>query len=582
LRLSYYAKPESGRFKWYAQDGQLRKGDANVFRLFVERAHTLLRESGRFAQVLPDAVYMSSTATGLRQRLLREGLLERCYVFENRKEIFPIHRSAKVVLLTGQRGGGPTQHFRASFLAGKNAAGRDRAVGLDTLPGVLADLELHAPELAVDQIRALAPETWSFPELQTALDAEIAAQCAVTLPALNLDERGWAIRYSRGLHADEEAWRFKSSSDLEKLGARRVGLRWKGPISGQEWWPLVEGQTFYQLEFPTAGNDPRYWVDGNEVRRIEKFIDDTGRSVFEQYRVAWRDTTSATNERSAIAAVIPPRAAEKHTAPSVWGGLLDESHTITLAAIISSFVFDYFARFGGKTHLTHYVLDAVPTPSPERVRRVIEPAAEVVCRSEEFDALWRAVFPSRSRPELDWWDVGERRARIDAEVARAYGLPLEQFAAVLCTFPNIDTIQPMLPGEPKSFVTRDLALLAYCRLTDTEPPDISKLLREIGVDLPDPRREYRLLDARVAAARKLGAIPYRPTPRGGKASTDPALIEAVQGVLGIDALTVAEIAEAAEDEEKTVAAVLKSLEKQGLAYAEGIGKKRRYYVIEDD
>ena len=447
---------------------------------------------------------------------------------------------------------------------------------------ILADLEQHSPELAVDQLRALAPDTWSFPELQTALDAEIAAHCAKVVPALNLDARGWAIRYSRGLHSNEENWRFKTAFELQQLGARRAGLRWSGPTEGQEWWPLVEGQTFYHLEFPMTGRDPRYWVDGGEVRRIEKFIDNAGRSIFEQYRVAWRDTASATNERSAIAAVIPPGTAEKDTAPSVWGGLLDERHTVALAAIISTFAFDYIVRFGGKTHLKHYVLDSVPTPSFEKLLQVIEPAAEVICRTAEFDALWHAIFPDRPRPELDWWEVGERRARIDAQAALAYGLSLEQFAALLCTFPNIDTTQPMLPGERKSFVTRDLALLAYCKLTNAKSPDISKLLHEIGVGISDPRKEYRLVNARVDAARTLGAIPYRPTPRGGKAPTDPALIEAVQDLLGTDALTVAEVAEAVEDEEKTVAAVLKSLEKQALAYSEGTGKKRRYYVIEDD
>jgi hypothetical protein len=227
-------------------------------------------------------------------------------------------------------------------------------------------------------------------------------------------------------------------------------------------------------------------------------------------------------------------------------------------------------------------MNAVPAPTFEQAQKFLQPATEVVCRSEEFDGLWSTLYPNRPRPDLDWWEVGKRRAQIDAEVALAYGLSLEQFAAVLSTFPNVDTVQPMLPGEPKAFVTRDLALLAYCQLTDIEPADISKLLRDIGVDLPDPRTEYRRLDARVAAARELGAVPYRPTPRGGKAPTDPALIEAVQDVLSTDALTVAEVAELVNDEEKTVATVLKGLEKQGLAFAEGRGKKRRYYVIEDN
>ena len=143
--LSNYAKPESGRFAWFTEDGQLRKGDANVFRLFVERAHRLLRTGGRLSQVLPDSVYVSSPATGVREHLLQDGVLERCWVFENRRGIFPIDSRIKIVLLVAQRGGGPTDAFRAAFLTGKDAAGRERAVGLDALPDVLADLDERAP-----------------------------------------------------------------------------------------------------------------------------------------------------------------------------------------------------------------------------------------------------------------------------------------------------------------------------------------------------------------------------------------------------------------------------------------------------
>jgi len=104
-------------------------------------------------------------------------------------------------------------------------------------------------------------------------------------------------------------------------------------------------------------------------------------------------------------------------------------------------------------------------------------AAEVVCRSDEFDPLWEEIIDIESRPRLDEWALGERRARLDAQVALAYELSLPQLAAVLCTFPNLDTIQPRLPGEPKSFVTRDLALLAYCQELRLDPPDIVPALR---------------------------------------------------------------------------------------------------------
>jgi Eco57I restriction-modification methylase len=579
--LSAYAKPASRRFLWYAPDGQLRKGDANVFRLFVERAYTLLRRRGRLGQVLPDSVYVSSPATGVRQRLLTEGVFERCYVFENRKEIFPIHRSVKVVLLVAQRGDGPTERFKAAFFVGKDAAGRDRTVGLDTIPDVLAQLDQEAPELSVAQIRELAPATWSFPELQTALDAEVATQCATVAPPLNLDERGWGLRYCRGLHSNEDDWRFTEAPVLESRGAVREGLRWRTP-DGVEWWPLVEGATFYALEFPAATHEPTKWVSGPDVRAIKKFRNPDGHSVFECYRVAWRDIASATNERSAIAAVVPPRTAEKDTAPSVWGGLLDAEQTLALAAVMSSFCFDYLVRFGGKTHLKHSVVDSVPTPSFAGLAFVVEPTAEVVCWSDEFEDLWLTVCPGRPRPDLSPWEIGERRALIDAIVAGAYQLSVPQYAAALCTFPNLDRSQPMLPGEPKSFVTRDLALVTFCAQEGVEPPDVAKLMCEIGVDLPDPKPAYRRLDDRVAAYRDLGAVPYRPTPRGGKTPTDPALIAEAEELLGTDPMTVEEIAEALEQEEKTIRAVLKGLQNQGIAFREGAGKRARYYVVVEE
>jgi hypothetical protein len=344
----------------------------------------------------------------------------------------------------------------------------------------------------------------------------------------------------------------------------------------------VEGDLFYHLEFTAEGKQPSKWVKGSEVAEVEARRNADGSSVMCYYRVAWRDVAPSANERSAIAAVLPPRTAAKHKAPTVWGGSLDNRRVLALAAVMASFCFDYLVRFKGATSLTYNIVNSVPAPSFEALLPAIEPAANVVCRNVEFDALWACVCPGLPRPTLHTWQIGEKRAEIDAKVALAYGLSLRQFAAILCTFPNIDTIQPMLPGEPKSFVTRDLALLAYCCATSQEPADISVLLREAGVDLPEPWPEYRRLDVRVARYRELGAAPYRPTPRGGRKPTDPALVAEIQQFLTSDPTTAEEIAEGLGEEEKVVAVVLDALVREGEAYAEGKGKRRRYYVVPED
>jgi hypothetical protein len=579
-QLSNYAKPEAGRFTWFTEDGQLRKGDANVFRLFVERAHRLLRTGGRLSQVLPDSVYVSSPATGLREQVLSRGVLEKCWVFENRHRIFPIKTTLKVVLLVAQRGGGPTERFHAAFFVGRNAAGQDRCVRPEELPHVLAELDEMAPSISVDQIRSLAPKTLSFPELQTPLDAEIAAHCVRHHAPLNLDERGWQLTFCRELDADKDAWRFTNAADLQAQGATRSGNRWTTP-DRTEWWPLVELPHIHNLEFPTAA-DFLYWVDGSAVSSIEARLNDDGTSVMSHYRLAWRDVGRNVDERTMICAILPPRSAAKHKVPTVWGGSLEPARLLALAGLLSSFCFDYLVRFRGATSLTYGIVGSLPAPRFEALKHVDRLVAEVACRSADYDGLWRQVAGSDPRPCLDAWQVAECRARLDAEVARAYGLSLQQFAAVLSTFPGIDRSQPMLPGEPKCFATRDLAIHAYCEASQVDPPDIAKLMREINSGLPDPASSYSELPARINAYRLLDVVPYRPTPRGARIPTDPSLIQDVLALLTDDAQSSDELADALGEETQLVSRILNKLRKSGDVYVEGRGKNARYYVVGGD
>ena len=395
----------------------------------------------------------------------------------------------------------------------------------------------------------------------TPLDAEIAVSIAKRLPPLNLDERGWGLTYCTELHADRDAWRFKTADELTELGATRDGLYWGGP-DGQEWWPLVEGALFYNLEFPMEGKEPKYWVNGAEVRQIGGRRNPDGTSVTEHWRVAWRDVARAVDERTAIAAVLPPKCAAKHTAPTTWGGSLPRTDAVRLGALMSSFAFDARVRMAGKGHLTYAGLDSIPVPRRDRLRILDDAAADLLSHRN-------------GEHTRDFWQEGELCALIDARVARAYGLSLREYGATLSSFPLIDRAQPMLPGEPKSFVTRDFALLTYASELGEEPPDIVELLESAGIELPSPRRDLRRLDVRVERYREIGAIPYRPTPKGGRPPTDPALIEAVMEVLNEEPQTVETIAEVVEEKEIVVKRVLESLVKEGECFASGSGAHPR-------
>jgi hypothetical protein len=576
--LSNYAKPESGRFGWFTEDGQLRKGDANVFRLFVERAHRLLRTGGRLSQVLPDSVYVSSPATGVREHLLRDGVLERCWVFENRRGIFPIDSRIKIVLLVAQRGGGPTDAFRAAFLTGKDAVGRERAIGLDTLPDVLTDLDEHAPVLTAEQVRALAPATLAFPELQTALDAEIASQCQL-LPPLNLDKSGWGLVYAAEVHAHRDGHTIRPASEVSRVGASLDGSWWRnGP---DKWLPIVQGQHFHSLAFLTSGQSIDSWIrEADFAVDSRRNID--GSSFADYFRFAWRRIARSVDERSAIACVVPPGFAVEESALTVRGGSISARECVILAALVSSFSFDYMVRLRGTVNLRYGTINSVPAPPAEELDEVVAPAAAVLMQSPWLEGLGAELGDGYKAQPLTDWEIGDRRSAIDALVASAYGLSLPQFGAILVSFPNIDRSQPMLPGEPKSFVTRDLALKAFCDLTGVARPNVAKLMREIGSGLPDPRPEHWDIHGRLAAYQEMGAVPYRPTPKGARMPTDPSLIEDVRAALSDDAQSGEEIAEALGEDTELISKILKDLRRTRDVYVEGRGKNARYYVVGDD
>ena len=112
-------------------------------------------------------------------------------------------------------------------------------------------------------------------------------------------------------------------------------------------------------------------------------------------------------------------------------------------------------------------------------------------------------------------------------------------------------------------------------------PDIAKLMREIGSGLPDPRPEFRDLDARLSAyARDRRRRRTGRRPRAPGSPTDPSLIEDVLATLSDDAQSGEEIAEALGEDVELVSKILKDLKKSGDVYVEGRGKNARYYVVE--
>ena len=78
---------ESGRYSLYAE-GNLGKGDFNIYRMFVELALRNVKQGGRSAQLVPEGIYNGANCAAIRAELLTKARWERLLGFENARGIW--------------------------------------------------------------------------------------------------------------------------------------------------------------------------------------------------------------------------------------------------------------------------------------------------------------------------------------------------------------------------------------------------------------------------------------------------------------------------------------------------------------
>jgi len=202
-------------------------------------------------------------------------------------------------------------------------------------------------------------------------------------------------------------------------------------------------------------------------------------------------------------------------------------HLVWLA-FANSLVGDFLIRQKISTHLNLFYVQSWPLLRPR-----VESAGfrEALARTGRLVSITTEI--QLAEPAIDLRERARLRAEIDAIVAGLYDLSPGEFGYILTTFPLLDRDQPPLPDdlfvrwnkqgkpklEPRSYVTRDTALLAYFRQRDIAPPvDLAVWYRdEVQVNMIDDETcPYRMgplrnLEARVAEYHRRGAIAYIPS-----------------------------------------------------------------------
>ncbi len=366
--------------RFYSSSGHYSlqgRGHTNRYQLFVERALGLVKPGGRVGLILPSGIATDHGSAALRRHLFDRTAIDTWLGFDNRRRIFPIHRSIRFVLLCTTTGGATeTLKFR-SGLADLSALNEPTATPALTI--ARSRLESWSAELSV-------------PEVSDASTLAILSGICSRVPALS-EMAGWNVRFGRELNATDDRPQF-----AERSRSRDTLL------------PIVEGKLL--SPFQVAVNQARLGITARAAARL---ID---AAQLRRARIGYRDVASATNKLTLIAAMLPAGTVSTHTV-FVAKTPLDEDSQWCLLGLLNSLVANYLVRLRVTTHVATATMAQLPVPRP-------------VTGSAAFADL---VSLSQGLAETGIDRGTDDYARLNAIAARLYGLTADQFADVLATFP---------------------------------------------------------------------------------------------------------------------------------------------------
>jgi hypothetical protein len=369
----------SGHYRLHAS------GHVNQYQLFVERALQALVPGGRFGLILPSGLQSDVGSAGVRRALLDRVRVDTWVMFDNRRAVFPIHRSVRFLLLAG---GGSEATETIPMSDGGSEVSRlarvpdDPRQERDTLPHV---------RVSRGFLERWDPIHLTVPRFSSAADLAIASR-ALEAPALG-DGAGWGVTFGRDLNATDDRAHFRSGAH---------------PRSGE--LPVIEGKHLRPF--------------GVETEAVRSFVPRplAARKLGDRWkrpRLCYRDVASTTNRLTLIAAVLPAGAVSTHTVFCTRTAL-DEPDTWCLTALLNSLATNFLVRLQMSTHVTTALMARLPVPRPRRGS------------AEYRDLATFAQGLSRSRAIEDEPEV---YARLNAIAAGLYGLAPDAYAHIVSTFP---------------------------------------------------------------------------------------------------------------------------------------------------
>lgn len=407
-------------------------GDPDLYKAFCWRFWNLISNTGgRLGVVLPRSTFAALGSKEFRETLFDAAAEVDLTMLSNNSEwafggIDPRYTIALTIATRGPRASrGARIILDGPYRSFAHYEGRPKRVA--ELPLFYGDEVRHWNDAA------------ALPLLPSAQSAAVFLKLRKS-PRLDLNEPGiWRARPYVELHATSDAHLMDLESERRPRG----------------YWPVYKGESFDLWRPDTSVYYG--WADPATVlpilqegrkrsaRKIgspfnefpSSFLNSRQTLPCQKARIAFRDVTNRTNQRTMIAALVPPHVFLNHKAPYFLfprGSTEDEAY---LLGVLSSLPLDWYARRFVELSMTYFVLNPFPVPRPpahSAMRQlVVETATKLAVGSDERFEEWGAslrMSPSAIAEE----EKQILRCRLDAATSKLYGLDEGDLVHIFETF----------------------------------------------------------------------------------------------------------------------------------------------------
>jgi hypothetical protein len=420
-------------------------GDPDLFRMFAWRFLDLTCNGGRIGMVLPRTAFGGDGMENWRFELFRP------------EDEFTSASSITIGMLVNT-GGWVFDDVHQQYTVCLTAIHKRPPLSQDDRQHAPSKLLINGPFSTISDFK---DKGTTFSVFETAEVRTWSDSCKIPLlPTVKHQGVFNQIRKAPNLVSNENPnyeWICRPYRELDATNDAKL-FDLSGRIPTPKTMPVFKGESIDVWQSDRGDATYFGWVKSREdilkhlqKKRVSSFSR-KGKSAFNGYepqrihnpetleclhpRIAFRDITRATDTRTVRAALIPPCVVCTNKAPVIIWSKGTEQDQAYLIGIMSSRIFDWYARRWVEINFAFSIFNWMPCPRPkssDQMYLVLSTSAgRLSCLDERFSS-WAGAVGVKHGP-LKPEEKQELVDRVDASAALLYGLSEHELETVFATF----------------------------------------------------------------------------------------------------------------------------------------------------